>query len=71
MFQRTASAIPYQLTVDLEACTITDDQGLSLSFEIDPSRRHSLLHGLDDIALTLRHEAKIEAYEAAHGIAAG
>jgi 3-isopropylmalate/(R)-2-methylmalate dehydratase small subunit len=32
-------------------------------FEIDPSRRHNLLHGLDDIAMTLLHEAKITDFE--------
>ncbi|MES1213293.1 MAG: 3-isopropylmalate dehydratase small subunit, partial [Singulisphaera sp.] len=47
-------------------CTISDDAGLQISFEVEPSRRHSLLHGLDDIGLTLAHEDKIAAYEAAH-----
>jgi 3-isopropylmalate/(R)-2-methylmalate dehydratase small subunit len=70
LFRRASPPLPYQLTVDLENCTISDDQGLSLSFEIDPSRRHNLRHGLDDIALTLRHEDKIKAYEAARGMAA-
>jgi 3-isopropylmalate/(R)-2-methylmalate dehydratase small subunit len=35
------------------------------NFDIDGFRRHSLLHGLDDIAMTLEHEDKIAAYEAA------
>jgi 3-isopropylmalate/(R)-2-methylmalate dehydratase small subunit len=36
---------------------------LKLKFAIDPSRQHNMLHGLDDIALTLQHEAKITAFE--------
>ena len=64
----------YRVTVDLEACMITDREGLSLPFTVhnDPQvhafRRHCLLNGLDDIALTLQHEDKIAAYEKAHGI---
>jgi 3-isopropylmalate/(R)-2-methylmalate dehydratase small subunit len=66
LFQRTAKTPGYKLTVDLNSKKITDDQGLSLSFNVDDFRRHCLLNGLDDIALTLAHEAKIAAYEAAH-----
>jgi len=54
----------YQLTVDLEACTVSDNAGLKLSFAVDPFRRHRLLHGLDEIGLTLQQEAAITAYEA-------
>ena len=54
---------PLRLTVDLEACTVSDDQGFSTSFEIDPFHRYRLLHGLDDIGLTLQHEDAIAAYE--------
>ncbi len=63
---RRASPGPYRVTVDLEAQIIRDDQGLSQSFQIDPSRRHKLLHGLDDISLTLKHETKIADYERRH-----
>ncbi len=34
------------------------------SFEIDPFRKHCLVEGLDEIALTLTHNRQIEAYEA-------
>ncbi len=65
-----AAAHPgYKLSVDLAKCTITDAFGLSLVFEVDAFRRHCLLHGLDDIGLTLEHEAKITAYEQSHGMA--
>jgi 3-isopropylmalate/(R)-2-methylmalate dehydratase small subunit len=58
-----------ELTVDLERRTIVAPDGREIPFEIDESLRQRLLHGLDDIALTLRHEDEITAYERAHGIA--
>ena len=64
----------YQVTVDLETCTVFDGEGLSLDFVVhsDPEthefRRHCLLNGLDDIALTLQLEDKIAEYEASRGI---
>ena len=57
-----------QLTVDLESCRVYDSQGLTFSFQIDESRRHNMLNGLDDIALTLKQADRISAYEAAHGM---
>ena len=53
-----------KLTVDLEAQTITDQFGDTVTFEFDPFRRHKLLNGLDDIGLTLEHEDEIAAFEA-------
>lgn len=55
----------YKLTVDLHNQIVHDGDNLKRKFEIDPGRRHNLLHGLDDIAETLQHEDKIEAYEKA------
>ncbi|MEZ6086448.1 MAG: 3-isopropylmalate dehydratase small subunit [Pirellulaceae bacterium] len=66
LFQRAAGAPSYRLTVDLENNVIDDDQGFRRSFDVEPSRRHNMLHGLDDIALTLEHEDKISAFEASH-----
>jgi 3-isopropylmalate/(R)-2-methylmalate dehydratase small subunit len=63
LFDRAKKYSPYQLTVDLEKQQITDSHGFVRSFETDPSRRHNLLHGLDDIAQTLLHEDKITAFE--------
>ena len=63
LFQRTEKNEGYELTVDLESQTITDELGLKLSFQIDPFRRDCLLKGLDDIGLTLRHADRIAAYE--------
>ena len=52
-----------ELTVDLEAKTITVED-LTVPFTIDDYTRWRLMEGLDDIGLTLRHEADITAYEA-------
>ncbi|HEY7732196.1 MAG TPA: 3-isopropylmalate dehydratase small subunit [Gaiellaceae bacterium] len=57
------------LTVDLEEQTITAPDGRVIRFEVDEPSRHRLLHGLDEIALTLTHEDAIAAYEAAAGVA--
>ena len=66
LFQRAAKYPRYALTIDLESRTIRDEHGLEYRFEVDDFRRHCLLNGLDDIGLTLAHEDKIVAYEAAH-----
>ncbi|MFK4302404.1 MULTISPECIES: 3-isopropylmalate dehydratase small subunit [unclassified Paenibacillus] len=63
LFQRTAKHDNYQLNVDLNEKTITDDYGLHIDFDLDEHRRQFLLQGLDDIGLTLQHEAEILAYE--------
>lgn len=60
---RRAEKPGYSLTIDLEACRITDEDGLDVSFSIDPFRRDMLLKGLDEIGLTLQLLDKIEAYE--------
>lgn len=64
LFKRADAAPPYKLTVDLEQQVVSDAKGLQFSFEIDASRRHNMLNGLDDIAQTLQHEAAISQYEA-------
>jgi len=66
LFCRAAANEGYKLTVDLKRQWVTDDDGLRLNFEVDPFRRECLLHGLDDIGLTLQHEDKIREHEAKH-----
>jgi 3-isopropylmalate/(R)-2-methylmalate dehydratase small subunit len=56
----------YAVTIDLEQCTVQDDQGFRATFPIEEFVRHCLLNGLDDIGLTLQHEEEIAAYEARH-----
>lgn len=63
LFKAVASEEGYQLTVDLEAQTITTPDGKTISFDVDAFRKHCLLNGLDDIGLTLQHEDDIRAYE--------
>jgi 3-isopropylmalate/(R)-2-methylmalate dehydratase small subunit len=53
-----------EFTVDLEKQTVTTPDGKVTKFEIDATRRHNLLNGLDDIGLTLQHIDKIKAFEA-------
>ena len=51
------------MSVDLEAQTFKGPDGSSYSFEIESGRKRRLLQGLDDVALTLSHEAEIAAFE--------
>ena len=63
LFKFEAANKPLQLTVDLENNLVTDGDALSIPFEIDAFRKKCLLLGLDEIGLTLQHEAKIVEYE--------
>ena len=56
----------YQLTVSLEAQTVTDKRGFHATFDVDPFRKFCLIEGLDDIGLTLRHATALDAYETKH-----
>jgi 3-isopropylmalate/(R)-2-methylmalate dehydratase small subunit len=56
-----------EITVDLESRTVRAGDGperIEDSFDIDDYTRWRLLQGLDDIGITLSHEADIAAYEA-------
>jgi len=66
LMRRAREIDDYQLTVDLEKCEVRDDQGFRAKFPMDDFVRHCLLNGLDDIGLTLQHQAEIAAYEARH-----
>lgn len=52
------------VTVDLER-KVVECEGVTLPFQIDDYTRWRLLEGLDDIGLSLRHAAAIDAFEAA------
>lgn len=67
LFEKAAGGT-LQLTVDLEKKTIVGE-GISIPFDLDEFRRHCLLNGLDDIALTLQLADKITAFENARGMA--
>ena len=54
-----------RVSVDLEEQTLTSPSGKQHRFEIDPRRRAGLLGGLDEVALTLRRDKEIRAFQAA------
>jgi len=65
LFHDTAAFLGFKLTVDLERQTVaTADGGTVFRFDVDAFRKHCLLNGLDDIALTLAHADEIRAFEA-------
>ncbi len=49
--------------IDLNSQTVTTPFQDRFAFHIDPFRKHCLLHGLDEIALTLASQAAIARYE--------
>jgi 3-isopropylmalate/(R)-2-methylmalate dehydratase small subunit len=66
LIQRSTANPQLKITINLEAQTVTDEEGFHAHFDIDPFRKHCLLNGLDDIGLTLLHEDKLNAYESKH-----
>ncbi len=63
LMRRAQEIENYQATVDLDRKTVTDAHGLAAAFVIADFQRHCLLEGLDDIGLTLKHEAEIGLFE--------
>jgi 3-isopropylmalate/(R)-2-methylmalate dehydratase small subunit len=51
-----------RFTVDLAAQEITTAAGTRCRFDVEPLRKTSLLEGLDDVGMTLRHRKKIAAF---------
>jgi len=70
VMRRSREIDNYRLIVDLDRLRVEDDRGLVETFAMDEFSRHCLLNGLDDIGLTLQHEAEIAAYEAKHPVGA-
>jgi 3-isopropylmalate/(R)-2-methylmalate dehydratase small subunit len=66
LMRRAQEIDEYAVTIDLEKCEVRDDNGFCSEFPVDNFVRHCLLNGLDDIGLTLQHEAEIAAYESRH-----
>ena len=56
--------------IDVDDQTVTFAGGV-VEYEIEAEIKHRLLHGLDDVALTLRNEAAIDSFEAAGGAERG
>ena len=63
LHQNIASIDGYQINVDLESNTVTDNSGFSATFVVDDFRRKCFLEGLDQIGWTLQYEEKITQYE--------
>jgi len=53
--------------IDLDDQTVDSAASGVVRFEIDEELKHRLAHGLDDIGITLRDVAAIDAFEAAGG----
>jgi 3-isopropylmalate dehydratase small subunit len=65
LFRRVVAADgAVYFTADLETQRISGPGGPDIVFEISAADRLRLLEGLDDIGLTLKHEAEIAAFEA-------
>ena len=63
---RGALAERDELTVDVEQLEIAHPTGLRIAFELDSHAQETLVHGLDDIARTLKRVDEISAYEQEH-----
>jgi len=65
LFYECAALPGFRLSVDLQQQTVsTADRSQVMRFEVDAFRKYSLLNGLDEIGLTLRHADKIRTFEA-------
>ncbi len=69
LMDRAESSPGHRVTVDLDRCLVSDEEGLRASFELDPFRRECLMKGLDDIGLALQHLDDIRAFEEARDLA--
>lgn len=63
LFQEMFATEGYQLTVDLPSQQVVTPSGQRFDFSVDTFRKHCLLHGLDDIGLTLQDAGAIRSFE--------
>ena len=68
IFQMAGRFTGLEATVDLDEQRVVLhlDEEIGFHFEMDGAVKHRLIHGLDDIALTLKQEAKIREFEKTH-----
>ena len=64
LFKQAKGMPGFQAAIDLQSQTLTPSGGEPITFAIDPARKHRLLKGLDDIALTLQRADRIRTFEA-------
>src|SRR5882672_6690546 len=53
----------FRLKIDLQRCMVSAEDGFLARFEVEPFRRSSLLEGLDEIGMSMKHEGEIKAFE--------
>ena len=63
LFKEVEASVGFSLKVDLERQLIIPVNGNDIPFEVDEFRKHCLINGLDDIALTLENSNTIEQFE--------
>ena len=63
LFKRSEEIEGYELSVDLETMSITDNRQLRFPFELDSFRRNRMMKGLDDIGCILEEAQAIDAFE--------
>ena len=63
LFKRVSENNGLELSIDLETQTVSCQGEKIATFEIDDFRKHCMLNGLDDIALTLQHADEINVFE--------
>lgn len=59
-----------RVTIDLESCTLTLEDGSVITFQVEAFARQCLLEGVDAMGWLLKRLPEIEAYEQSHGKAA-
>jgi len=63
LFQQMYATEGYELSIDLEQQVVQTPSGETIRFDVDAFRKHCLLNGLDDIALTLESAEAIRGFE--------
>ena len=64
LFDEVKGFVGYKLRIDLERQVVITQDDRELVFDIEPFRKHCLINGLDEIALTLQKSDTIRAFEA-------
>ena len=68
LFNIVLATAGLKINVDLERQVVEVPGAETYQFQVDDSRKQSLLNGWDEIGLTLRHRDKIQAYETARSV---
>ena len=70
IFQMAARYPGLEATIDLDGQRVVLHRAeeISFKFEVEPAVKERLIHGIDDIGLTLKHEARIKAFERSHDV---